>query len=211
MAQINVISVNPSKQTLGALNIENIERVARIYQPGERSFSFPGLKSVCNFIFGLNKSVTPAFSVKLALIRTIAAGMLVLSAMTAMPLEVSGYSLQIVSFVIAGMMLVGFFSRLVSFAAFSFTAVVTGISIHESLLANYDIMAALANPSIMLSIVIASGLLAMSILGPGRLSIDQILNRAIYKTLSAKIIEHRARRRERKAEIRLSYKAWRNA
>ena len=210
MSQVNVISVNPSTQTLGALNIESIEGVARSYNPNSTSISFPGLKTLCNFVFGLNKSITTGWSKKLAVIRTLSATLFIAASMSLRSVAPFGHSLAIAAVIFGAMIFVGFFERLASIAASVFSVTVAAHAI-PMMTTTPQIADYLLSPSILLSIFAASIMLIVSILGPGRFSVDHILNRIIYKFSSTQLANRRERNRRQEAEMRLSYKAWRSS
>ena len=211
MAQVNVISVNPSKQTLGALNIESIEKMARSYNPNATpSLQLPGLKTLCNFIFGINRSVTAAWSKKLAIVRSLAAVLFIAISFSLSATLPFGSSLPTAAMIIGVMMILGVFERLASFAGAAYCAVIAAFAIpavSDAPMLTEHIM----NPAVLLCIATSCGLFVVSMFGPGRFSVDQILNTLTYKFSSAKLQQRHDRNRQRQAEMRLSYKAWRSS
>lgn len=196
MSEVKVISVNPSTQTLGAINTAELENFARSLRMNEASFSLPGLKAICQFIFGVNPTAKKIASSKPAIIRIVIAGLFALSASLTM-----GGSFFALSLVISGMIAVGFFERI---ASFSGSAMLTGLIISSfggSAMETYELA---------LFAVMAAGLLAVSIIGPGAWSIDKFMSSALYRNVKTCIARHREERALRDAEIRLSYKAWSN-
>lgn len=192
MTDVKVISVNPGRKTLGALNSDIIERMARSCNPTNYSVSTPRLKSVCNFVFGIDKNVSGSWSSKLFFARLIVSAFLLSIAIPQLLTPMFGYDLilPVATVAVAGMILLGFFARMASFAGFVYAA-------YMSYLTGFDAVYTLQTILFIF----------MAMTGPGRYSIDQLLRRAIFKSSKRR----RARRLRRAAEDRLSYKALRNA
>lgn len=205
MAQVNVISVNPSKQTLGALNTERIENLARSCHSGDAAIHFPGLKSVCRFAFGVGNTASNNFSAKLALVRVVAAFVLGIATMSLTSiLPISANQTLIATITIGSLIALGLFERLASLAGFiALTSIIISSALGMGGLTEF-----LSSPSNVLTAMIAFGYLALSILGPGSFSIDKILGRAVYRTVKQQIERRKVRKALHKAELRNSYKAW---
>lgn len=196
MADVKVISVNPSDQTLGAINTAKLESIARSLRMNEASFSLPGLKAICQFIFGVNPTAKKIASSKPAIVRIVMAGLFVLSASFTM-----GGAFFALALIFSGMIAIGFFDRIASFSGFALLIGLIISSFGGSPMETYEII---------LFTVMAAGLLAVSIIGPGAWSIDKFMSRALYSKVKTGIARHREERALRDAEIRLSYKAWSN-
>ena len=196
MSEVKVISVNPSTQTLGAINTAELENFARSLRMNEASFSIPGLKAICQFIFGVSPTAKNIASTKPAIVRIAMAALFALSA----AFTFSGSFLAI-AFIISGMIAIGFFERIASFCGF---AMLTGLIITSfggSALETYELT---------LLAAMAVGLLAVSVIGPGALSIDKFMSRSLYRTVKNRVANYREERAIKEAEMRLSYKAWSN-
>lgn len=203
MADVNVISINPGKKTLGALNIDVIEKVARSCRPAGHAIRIPKTKTVCNFIFGINKAVTSAWSSKLWICRSIISALFIAEGIISVMAGVSGTDLHLAIFnIIAGTLIFpGLFTRITAISGFILylamgAASIPGLGLSFPVPAHEGLdFGALAQ---------SSAFLFLAITGPGRYSIDQLLRRSIF--LSAK---RRAIKRARNAAARrLSYKAW---
>lgn len=207
MADVKVISVNPSVQTLGAINTAKLEDFARSLRMNEASVSFPGLEAVCRFIFGVNPIDSDRVSSKPVFVRIVTAALFAFSAYTASATFSTGLPFLTLALVISGMIAVGFFERIASFGGF---AMLTGLIIYSIVNSSATVLT-LESTETILFVMMAGTLLAASVMGPGAISIDRIMCRALYRSIKKHIAHHREQQALHEAEIRLSYKAWRNA
>lgn len=196
MSEVKVISVNPSTQTLGAINTAELENFARSLRMNEASFSLPGLKAICQFIFGVNPTAKKIASTKPAIARIVVAALFALSAYFTM----SGTFFAL-ALVFSGLIGLGCFQRIASFAGCAMLSGLIISSFGGSALETYEIT---------LFALMAAGLLAVSVIGPGALSFDKIMSRSLYRSVNSRIAKYREERAIKDAEMRLSYKAWSN-
>lgn len=207
MAQVDVISVNPSKKTLGAINIENIEQMAREYCPTTSSIKLPGFKSICNSIFGSTGTTSRLSSTKLVSVRLLSAIMLIGTSFCLTPAAKISFNVHLFAIVIAAMIAFGVFERLSSALAAVTFGVITALSI-PAVGSFHDLIPYLSNPNIFLGMFTSAMMLIVAILGPGKFSLDMILKRLIYGCVRNKIVDYRRNAFLREADKRLSYKAW---
>ena len=206
MADVNVISVNPGKKTLGALNIDLISKVARSCRPVSRAIRTPRFKTVCNVVFGINKSVTPSWSSKLWLSRSVVSayflitGIIGISASTGNAL----HALSIFNIVAACMIFLGFLSRIASASGFMLYA---AIAVSAAFGYSWHLSSATTPVFESMAVMQAIMYLLIAVTGPGRYSIDQLLRRYIFRKAKRRAIL----RARHAAENRMSYKAWREA
>lgn len=210
MADVKVISVNPGRNTIGALNFEFIEKVARTCRPVGKVIYNQRVKSICNSIFGINKSTTNVGSAKLLLIRAMIAAFFI--SLGIFNLNISSlsaeFNIHLFDIVIGGMILLGFFARIASicgFILFAFMAAgpLFGFSASlTSLSSDTPDITAISQSLIFLFLAIT---------GPGRYCIDQLLRNWIFRIAKRKVAKRAKRKNLRKAEVRMSYKAWKEA
>lgn len=207
MADVNVISVNPSKQTLGALNFEFMHKMARTCRPMAQAIHTPRFKTVCNFIFGINKNVTPAWSAKLFFSRAIISAFFIAIGIIGILSGAEGIrqAVSIFNIVIGGMLFLGFFARIASFAGFLLNA---SIAVSAALGYTWSLSAASVATFEMAEVTQALLLLIVAISGPGRYSIDQILRRAIFRKAKYQTLKRSRSIKYKESAIRMSYRAW---
>lgn len=207
MAVANVISVNPGKKSLGAMNFEFMQKVARTCRPMTQAIHTPRFKTVCNFIFGINKSVTSAWSAKLLLCRSLVAAFFIAYGIFAIVSGASGinHAISIFNIAIGGMILLGLFARIAGFAAMLLNA---SIAITAALGYVWHLSASEIPIFEMQATIQAllTGIIAIT--GPGRYSLDQLLRRAIFRRAKYTALRRQRRRARLDSAVRLSYKAW---
>ncbi len=190
MADVKIISVNPGKKTPGALNFEFIGRMARTCRPVGKVIKTERLKSVCNSIFGINRSVTNVGSIKLLTIRFFIAAFLIANGILGIHsgVKVSPVDISLFNIIAGSMIFLGFFARVASTA---------GIVIYTYAAVSHAVGLPPVSPSPegygpdFLAISQALLFLFLAITGPGRYCIDQIIRRQILLI---------ARRRRRQSE-----------
>lgn len=197
MADIDVISINPTQQTLGALHPEVIEMViGRQADPRRDAFRREtsrrsvSLKTRLNFFFGINSGVGKNISSKLLACRMLFGGFMAFCGVCAIgvaPLEVAS------SMIVVGALLVlGLFARISTFCSFLSTG----------FFAATGIMAGSAIDSTM--ILLSMGSLIFCILGPGYISADSIIRNTFFRLMKKADIHQRVK----KEKERLSYRAY---
>lgn len=212
MADVKVISVNPGKSTTGALNFEFIEKVARTCKPVGKVIHSQRIKAICNSVFGINKSTTNVGSTKLLLIRTITAAFFI--TLGVLNLDINSLSLSaefnihLFNIVIGGMILLGFFARIASICGFILYASLAALPLFG--VSSSFLSLSSATPDIT---AISQSLifLFLAITGPGRYCIDQLLRNWIFRIAKRKAAKRAERKNLREAEVRMSYKAWKEA
>lgn len=210
MADVKVISVNPGRNTIGALNFEFIEKVARTCKPVGKVIHNRRVKSICNSIFGINKFTTNVGSTKLLLIRAIAAAFFMTLGILNLGINSLSdeFNIHLFNIVIGGMILLGFFARIASICgfilfAFMATGPLFGFSASlTSLSSDTPDITAISQSLIFLFLAIT---------GPGRYCIDQLLRNWIFRIAKRKVAKRAKRKNLREAEVRMSYKAWKEA
>ncbi len=207
MADVKVISVNPGKKTIGALNFEFIEKVARTCRPVGKVIHNQRVKSICNSIFGINRSTTNVGSSKLLLIRIITAAFFL--TLGIFNLDVSSlsteFNIHLFNIVVGGMILLGFFARIASISGFLLYAYIA----IAPLLA-FTPPFAVTSETIPDIAAISQSLLFLflAITGPGRYCIDQLIRNRILRIAKLRSARRAKRKNLREAEVRMSYKAW---
>lgn len=210
MADVKVISVNPGKNTIGALNFEFIEKVARTCRPVGKVIYNQRVKSICNSIFGINKSTTNVGSAKLLLIRAMIAAFFI--SLGTFNLNISSlsaeFNIHLFDIVIGGMILLGFFARIASICGFIHYASMAALPLFG--VSPSFLSLSSATPDIT---AISQSLifLFLAITGPGRYCIDQLLRNWILRIAKRKAAKRAKRKNLREAEVRMSYKAWKEA
>lgn len=193
MSITKIISIDPTRKTLGSIHSEITERILRNsnISHGDNTLSS---RQLVNFIFGIPSGST-LFNSCIFLVRTLFATVLILSGSLILSNEVNAPTTFIApqlfaigQILIGGMLFFGLLSRLAmaaGFTAFAFVAV-------KSILAG----------SLVISpIVLGSICLIFMLLGTGRFSCDFLIRKAI--------ILNAVRKRKKIAEHRLSYRAYR--
>lgn len=195
MAEINIISINPCVATKASLNQDFFERLAREEQIrmhyGKKAQSrLCEIKGRINFLLGINNGTPHRLSGKIAMLRIMSA--LAIIAVMLIDLhqgiEVS-VPMQIISIALAASLILGLCTRVVSAASLlgiAAVAITSGAHIF------YTPFSAI--------ILIA---LTFALIGPGTISLDNLIR---YRTF----VEVK-RRIRRKAERRLSYRAFAEA
>lgn len=211
-----VISVNPSQKTVGAiksdlLQSELLATVARRCRPQEINIRSMRLKTLINLFFGINKNVNEAFSGKLLFSRcAVSVALIGFAAFTAFSTPISWIALGLgIAF------LLGFQTRIIASAATisllfaSLAKIYPEISlINASAFELYMGKMASAIPfSEIECLLTATIFAALSYFGPGRYSLDQIIRRSAFRAIKRSSIA----RKHRRAEQRLSYRAYFNA
>lgn len=210
MADVKVISVNPGRNTIGALNFEFIEKVARTCKPVGKVIYNQRVKSICNSIFGINKSTTNVGSAKLLLIRAMIAAFFI--SLGIFNLNISSlsaeFNIHLFDIVIGGMILLGFFARIASICGFILYASMAALPLFG--VSPSFLSLSSATPDIT---AISQSLifLFLAITGPGRYCIDQLLRNWILRIAKRKAAKRAKRKNLREAEVRMSYKAWKEA
>lgn len=202
MNRINVISVNPGHNTLGALNPENFVNKTRenlrytsdLYEKVEEgaisSHKKFGIKKRLNFFFGINSETGVKTSAKLLVCRTLFSAYLIswsILSFSSVPVEVISAFL-----VVGGLLLIGLFSRVASFGGFVASTVLATMQFINNGTLNESLS------------LLAITCLVFSLLGPGRISLDSILRKQIFRISKLMAIK----KSRRIAEDRLSYKAF---
>ena len=212
MADVKVISVNPGKSTTGALNFEFIEKVARTCKPVGKVIHSQRIKAICNSVFGINKSTTNVGSTKLLLIRTITAAFFI--TLGVLNLDINSLSLStefnihLFNIVTGGMILLGFFARVASICGFMLYAFMAA----GPLLGASSSFISLSTATPVITAISQSLIfLFLAITGPGRYCIDQLLRNWIFRIAKRKAAKRAKRKNLREAEVRMSYKAWKEA
>lgn len=202
MNRINVISVNPGQNTLGALNPENFVNKTRenlrytsdLYEKVEAgamsSHKKFGIKKRLNFFFGINSETGVKTSAKLLVSRVLFAAYLIswsLLSLSSVPVEVVCAYL-----VVGGLLLIGLFSRVATFCGFMASSAFVAMQFINNGILNESLS------------LLAISCLVFSLLGPGRISVDSFLRKKIFRI--SKLVAIKKSRRI--AEDRLSYKAF---
>lgn len=209
MADVKVISVNPGKNTIGALNFEFIEKVARTCRPVGKVIHNQRVKSICNSIFGINKSTTNVGSAKLLLIRAIIAAFFMTLGILNLDITFlsAEFNIHLFNIVIGGMILLGFFARIASicgFILYAFMAAGPLLGVSSSSISLYS------STPVITAISQSLIFLFLAITGPGRYCIDQLLRNWIFRIAKHKAAKRAKRKNLREAEVRMSYKAWKS-
>ncbi len=210
MADVKVISVNPGKNTIGALNFEFIEKVARTCRPVGKVIYNQRVKSICNSIFGINKSTTNVGSAKLLLIRAMIAAFFISLGIFNLNINFlsAEFNIHLFDIVIGGMILLGFFARIASICGFILYASMAALPLFGVSPSFLSITAATPDITAISQSLI---FLFLAITGPGRYCIDQLLRNWILRITKRKAAKRAKRKNLREAEVRMSYKAWKEA
>ncbi len=210
MTDVKVISVNPGKKTLGAINSEFIARVARTCRPVSLAIHTPRFKTVWNAIFGISKTATTAGSTKLLLIRCLVAVLLITTGVICIMKETDIYppAISVFNIIAGSMIFLGFFARIASLSGFALYAYIATVSIFKfhSLVQVPEMLSGNIAP-----VALALTFLILAITGPGRYCIDQILRKNIFRICKRLTFRRAERKKHHAAENRLSYKAWRES
>lgn len=196
---INVISVNPAKKSLGALHPELLGRMMKSCRIPKKIVSASGFSPIVNFIFGINKSVTTGWSGKLFVIRLLVSAYLIFNGIGSAP-DFSAFNIAGVQIILGGMLFLGLFARIASIASagiFGWNAI--------SFLASAPEAAVMPDTSLILSAVLC---VIAAITGPGRFSIDQLIRRSLVRAAKKRAIVQRRRKRRITSEERMCYKAF---
>ena len=195
MNDINVISIDPSRETKASMHPELFRDFAKKYKDiRDSSVSIdakPMARSIINFLFGINKRVSTGVSVKLLILRVVIGSILI--AYAGLSFEGNQPTLLTWTELILGASIItGFFSRIVSIAALS----LIGYACFSDFLNLGTFDFSLTLP-LLTSVVFL-------IIGPGIFSFDQLFRCAFFRI--AKRREHI--RAIKLAQDRLSYKAY---
>lgn len=203
---INVISINPGRKSFGEINFElpriNVsEEIISKSSSKTRHF-----RSFINFLTGINPGVTTKWSIKILTQRLIAGGTLIAAGI----MDFNGFldfDLPTVMIITGALVLSGLFTRIASAIggiAFGAIAVLSYLGIANPYLPTYPISAGEIN----FAYVLYAGLLLNAMIsGPGRFSIDQLIRSGAF-ALRRRSIKNNIRKAHRKAELRMSYKAF---
>lgn len=195
MANVNVISVNPSQKTLGSLHPEMLDKVARGCRVSTAS-SDASIKSAVNLFFGISKNSLPV-SGKMFAVRAIASAWFIISGI-ASGVDFALFNAGALNIILGGMIFLGLFTRVSALAAIGM--LLTSFTMNDVL--TMDFAAFVSANAITL---ISSGVCMMvAIMGPGFYSTDQIIRRSIFKGIK----NYNKNRAVHSAEMRLSYKAF---
>lgn len=207
MADVNVISVNPGKKTLGALNLEFVEKMARTCRPITMGIHSPRTKTICNFIFGINKYVSSSWSSKLWLLRSVIAVYFISVGILAIMSGAEGihFGISVANIVMGGMIFLGFLARISATAGFLLyaSAAVTAALGYVWHLSSSEIPV-FETETVMQALL----MLVIAVAGPGRYSVDQLLRRFIFRKAKYRALRRSRIRNARDISARLSYKAW---
>lgn len=200
MSKVQIISVNPAKKTLGALHPELLEKVARTCRIPAAPKPQSIFKTSVNTFFGINKGMTKAVSSRLLLTRVLLGVWFIISGITA-GIDPFTINLSMLSTIFGGMLVLGILNRPASLAAavlFAISAVGAATDISGTITLQNFIS---SDPFAILSCILC---ISIAICGPGLFSVDQLIRRSMLHL--ARTI--RKRNATRKAERRLSYRAF---
>lgn len=191
MSDVNVISINPALQTKASLNPDIFEKInieprhidMRVRSAAEK---FTRLKSRLNFFFGIRGRIPGSMSAKLFALRLLMGGLLIALSLTG-GFAAPAFDVATCELILGGALILGFFTRIISFAAFAIFATFATIAAIGGYVDLVDIMPA----------VIA---LTFCIIGPGMYCVDSLMRSGLMKNAR--------RRMRRRAEARLSYRAF---
>ena len=193
MTSARVISVNPSKKTLGRFWEEGIPYRDKGLKLVRSVAKVPEVKLPMSFLFGIRKKRSTAYAMSTLAIRIVlGAAMIVFGVMNLDPANPA--IVPLVMMFAGTMIFFGFMTRIVTFA----TAGYLGYMAVTSFLAGAPIDAMMIGTA-----STVGACLLIFILGPGRVSVDQLIRRAILVS--------KRRKRSRKSEARMTYKAFQNA
>lgn len=162
-ATANVISVNPSKQTVGAMNPDLVNKLGRVHI-AYSSESESVKKNVGNFFY-VGKGMTSSMSNKLLFVRVAFGVMLAVAGI------VSGSSLFMISGIVAGVMLFGGLLVRPVMSLASLTYAFAGIYAMSN--GSFDVM----------PFMMSLGCLSFAMFGAGQFSADAILRGKVYKRI----------------------------
>lgn len=193
MSKAQVISVNPGVKTIGELSrYDRLARLSRAIAPTGVSHKSLFKKAV-NMLFGLNKGVNTQLSGKLMLLRILCGGLMVSSVILPMaPADLFSFNIATESIVMIALgtsLLLGFLSRLTSYAGVAWFGYMLTLSLIEGV------------PEVSYGALMLL-MLVFSVLGPGLFSADQLLRKALFA------IRRSARQRKQKDPTVLDYRAF---
>lgn len=191
MSDVNVISINPALQTKASLNPDIFDKInieprhidMRVRTASEK---FSRLKSRLNFFFGLRGHMPRPMSAKLFALRLLMGGLLIALGLAG-GFTAPAFNVATCELILGVALILGFFTRMVSFAAFA-------------VFATFATVAAIGGYIDLADIVPGVVALMFCVIGPGKYCIDSLMRRGMV--LSAR------RRMRRRAEDRLSYRAF---
>ncbi len=173
MEGARVISVNPSQKTAGAINVE--KTLARTTRIAYRAMKSPNYKEWLNFVTGINSASSPGLSVKLFLLRLIAAGIFMIFALSG-ELSLSTFNLPTLSLIAANIILFGFVMRPLTMALAIYLGITTAYSIAPI---SFDyVMRALPALS---TFWLALFSFILALFGPGKASIDALFRHLLFR------------------------------
>lgn len=196
---INVISVNPAKKSLGALHPELLGRMMKNCRIPKKIAQASGFNPIVNCIFGINKTVTIGWSGKLFVVRILVSAFLILNGIAAAP-DFSAFNVAAAQIVLGGMLFIGLFSRIAAIASAS----IYGWEIISVITASSEPWA-IPDTALILSVTLC---VIAAITGPGRFSVDQIIRRSLVRAAKRKAIARRRRKTREDIEKRTSYEAF---
>ncbi|MBD5357627.1 MAG: DoxX family protein [Bacteroides sp.] len=194
MNNSDIISVNPAQTTLGSIHLEMAENLLT-NSVSLNADSSSHSNDVINFAFASRRPGNSRYNIGILMLRLLFAAVLIVSGSFILIKEIpsptnyfSSYAVGLAEIIIGGMLAAGILSR---FAA------AVGI-VGFGFIATNAILAGVFNST---SLMMCLACVAIAILGSGRISCDYLVRKAI--------INYKVRRRERLAENRMSYRAYR--
>lgn len=193
MNNSDIISVNPTQNTLGAINFEMADSILRnnVNASDELTFS----NSIINFAFASRRPGNMRYNVSVLMLRLlfstilIVSGSFILSGEISSPLaQFSSQTVGIAQIIIGGMIATGLLAR------FAAAVGVVGFGF----IATSAILAGVFSPT---SLMMCLACLTIAILGSGKISSDYLVRKAI--------VNYQLRRRKKIAARRMSYRAYR--
>lgn len=205
MSSSRVISVNPAIKSLGARNIDIINRIARNVHPAVNADPIDGFKVFITHVSGINKGVGTKLSSKLFWIRALVGVMMIASAISA-GIDFRYFTYSNIELAIGIMIVLGLFTRIATlvgmgFSIFFFTVETPIMHATDS---SQIIETMMHSPETMNIII----LMVIAILGPGRFSLDQLINFTLLKKHAQKLKTQKKKKEQKIAEMRMSYKAY---
>lgn len=205
MANVNVISVNPSKKTTAELNPEILNVLARKCRPADMELKEIRLKSILNLVTGININTTSWLSQRLLISRVIIGLTMIALAFTA-NIDFTQFNVAYIVFALALAIICGFAQRTLSTIAaivcLSMAATyMSGLTFYQFMDSAFSLpVISTAFEAILWTIIFG----ALALFGPGIYSADQMIRRKTFRTYKNKM----AAVALREADARMTYKAF---
>jgi len=196
MRNVNVISIDPARESRAALHPEAYKEFAKKYYEGLRSKpadkeTKPHARNFINSVFGINDRMSKGGSSKLLLLRIVIGAVIIAYAGYSAESSMSSPLLW-VELILGASLITGFFSRIISVIAFIYLGITLG--------SDYAAQGVIDLP-LLLPLLTA---VVFMVTGPGIFSFDQLFRKSLFKITKRR--EHN--RAIKLANNRLSYKAY---